>query len=184
MRRFRFPIAVGITSLALLLALGGIAMLTVRSALANSPWAGAATFGAQGFGPNFQLPPELQGLRDLPAAERFAHFRGVQITLTDKDNRPLAVNATPGTVTAVSATGLTLTGNDGTSKTYTLNDQTIVRGKPVSGTQATQPTLANNDKVVVMTLNGSTTATAVMVGGPEGFGSHGGGQRGPFGPGR
>ena len=184
MRRFRFPIAVALTSLALVLALGGFGLLTVRSALANNPWAAAATFGAHDFGPGFQLPPELQGLRDLPAAERFAHFRGVQVSLTDKDNRPLVINATPGTVTAVSATSLTLAGNDGASKTYTLNDQTVVRGTRVPGGQAAQPTPSTGDKVVVMTLNGTTTATAVMVGGPDGFGPHGGGPRGPFGPGR
>jgi hypothetical protein len=185
MRRFRFPIAVAATSLALVVAIGAIGALTVRSALANAPWVGGVGFGGPGFGgpgfgghgfggPGFELPPELQGLHDLPPAERFAHFTGVQLSLKDKDNKPFTVTVTPGTATAVSATSLTLAANDGTTKTFTLDSNTMIRGKPVQGgAQATQssPALANGDLMVVVTLNNSTTARAIMNGGKEGFGS-------------
>ena len=184
MRRFRFPIAVALTSLALVLVLGGVAALTVRSAMANAPWFGGPGFEGHAFGGpwsgpsghEMQLPPELQGLHDLPPAERFAHFTGVQLSLKDKDNKPLTVNVTPGTVSAASAASLTLAANDGSTKTYTLNDQTMVRGRPIrGGTQATQstPALANGDMVVVVTLDGTTAARAILNGGKEGFGPRG-----------
>lgn len=178
MSRFRFPIAVAATSLALVLGLVVVAGLVVPNALARGfwgmgpggPWA-AHAFG----GPGFDLPPELQGLHDLPPSERFGHFRGVQISLTDKDGKALAINASPGTARTVSATSLTIAANDGSSKTFSLNDQTVIRGKRVQGgAQASQPTLSQDDKVVVMTLNNSTTATAVMVVPAEGFGPRGG----------
>jgi hypothetical protein len=198
-RRLRFPIAVALTSLALLVVLGGVAVLAARPVLANAglaamgPWGGPGAWGgpgpwgghpfAAGGGPGFTLPDELRGLVDIPPAERFDHFLGVQVNLKDKNNKPLTIAVTPGTVTAVSATSLTIAANDGTTKTYALNDKTVIRGKPVQGgSQATQPALANGDKAVVVTLNTSTAATAVIVAGPEGFGPHG--PRGPFGPGR
>ena len=181
MRRFRFPIAVALTSLALVLVLGGVGFLAIRSAFAYGPWPGG--YGPWGGAAGFQLPPELQGLHDLPPDQRFAHFKGAQLSLTDKDNRPLTLSVTPGTVTAASATSLTIAANDGTSKTYTLDDKTFIRGRLAQGgAQAPRPTLANDDKVVVMTINNSTTATAVMIAPPGGFGPHG--PRGPFGPGR
>lgn len=189
-QRLRFPIAVAATSLALVLALGVIGVFAVQTTLANAPWMGGAgpfggpKFGGAGLGgPGFALPAELQGLTEIPPAERFSHFAGAQVTLKDKNNQPLTINATPGTVTAVSTTSLTIAANDGTTKTYALNDKTIIRGKPVQGgAQATQPVLAKDDKAVVVTLNATTTATAVIVAGPDGFGTHG--PRGRFGPGR
>jgi hypothetical protein len=102
----------------------------------------------------------------------------VQINLTDKDNKPLAILVTPGTIAAITTTNLTLTANDGTTKTYALDTQTIVRGKPMrGGDQATQPTLATGNKVVVVTL-GTGPARAVIAVEPDGFGPHG-----RFGPG-
>ncbi len=171
MRRLKFPIAVAVTSLALVLALAGIGLLAARSALANAPWMGPYAF---------DLPPELKGLHDLSPEERFGHFLGAQVNLKDKDNKPLAISATPGTATAVSATSLTIAANDGATKTFSLDDKTVIRGKRVQGgAQATQPTLAKDDKVVVMTIDGSSTATAVMVGGGDGFGPAGPHRFGP-----
>jgi len=58
----------------------------------------------------------------------------------------------------------------------------MIRGKRVQGgAQASQPTLSQDDRVEVMTLNNSTTATAVMVVPPEGFGPGGGHWGGPRG---
>lgn len=189
MQRLRFPLAVAATSLALVLALGVAGVLVAPTVLANTlgfggpgpfgPPLGGAGWGGQGF----TLPPELQGLAEIPPAERFSHFRGVQVNLTDKDNQPLAINVTPGAITAVDAANLTIAANDGTSKSYTLDNQTIIRGKPVrGGAQATQPTLAAGDKVVVVTLNNGAAARAVIAVNPDGFGPHG--PWGRFGPGR
>lgn len=196
MSPFRFLIAVAVTSLALVAVLVVSGGLLARNAFASSPWFGrpaGAWFGGPGgpwfagpggpwsgahaFGYGFDLPPELAGLRDVPAAERFNHFLGVRVSLRDRDNRPVTVDVTPGTVTAVSATSLTVAGNDGAAKTFTLDDKTAIRGKTAaSGTPSSRSTVAQSDRVVVITLNSSTRATAVMIVSPEGFG-----WRGPFG---
>ncbi|MDQ6675283.1 MAG: hypothetical protein M3069_31860 [Chloroflexota bacterium] len=186
MQRFRFPIAVAVTSLALVAALIGAGGLVVGNALANGPFSGGGpgpwAAGQNGWQIN-SLPPELAGLVAVPAGERFSHFRGVRVQLTDKDNNPLTVDVTPGTATTVTPTSLTVTANDGSTRSFALSDKTIVRGKSGAqgGSQAasTTTTIAQNDKVVVATLNNSTTATAVMGVSPDGFGP-----RGPWGPGR
>jgi hypothetical protein len=171
MQRFRFPIAVAVTSLALVAVVIGAGGLLVGNALAIGP------FGGSGPGPwsaghdgwqNTALPPELAGLAGVPAADRFSHFRGVRVQLTDKDNKPLTVDVTPGTATTVSPTSLTITANDGSTHTFALDDKTMVRGKSAA--------IAQNEKVVVATLNNSPTATAVVAFNPDGFGP-----RGPFG---
>ena len=100
-----------------------------------------------------KLPAELTSLADVPDAQRFEHFRGVQVTLTDKNNQPLLVNVTPGTVTAVSASSLTVNGNDGASHTYALDSKTL---------QDDERPIKQNDQVVVATVNNSTSATAVF----------------------
>jgi hypothetical protein len=81
---------------------------------------------------NQDLPPELASLKDVPAGERFAHFKGVQVSLTDKDGKPINIAVTPGVANGVSANSVTLAGNDGASHTYTLNDQTIKRRTTVA----------------------------------------------------
>ena len=181
MRRFRFPLAVLGTSLLLVLGLGVAGYFTVTTALAQ----GWGPFGGHFGGPfeGHAIPPELQGLEQLPPAERFKHFNGAQISLKDKDNKPLTVNVTPGTVNAVSATSLTLAANDGSMKTFILDGDTVIRGKPDANNQNAKPTattLKQGDLVAVVTKNTETTAKFVMSGGAEGFGPRGG--RGPFGP--
>jgi hypothetical protein len=174
MARFRFPIAVAITSLVLVAALVVAGGLLVGNTLASGRWfggPGGPWFGGHGFGPGHALPAELSGLHDLAPGERFTHFLGAQVNLTDRENKPLAIIATPGTATSVSATSLTIAANDGSTRTFTLDERTIIHGKPVwDGATATRPTLAQDDKVVVMTLNDSTTATAVLKVSPDGFG--------------
>ena len=159
MKRFLIPVA-GLGA-ALILAVGIFAAggLAATSALASgafmngggpwmgrADWAGHADWAAQ-------LPPELRGLGDIPAADRFAHFKSVTVNLTDKNNQPLVVSVTPGKVTSTSSSSLSLAGNDGATHTYALDANTIEKGKSAP---------ANNDQVVVVTLNGSTTATAVV----------------------
>lgn len=176
MRRFRFALAVMGTSLALVLGLGALGAFAVSSAFAS----GFGPFGG-GFGAH-AIPPEFQGLEQLSPAERFKHFSGAQINLLDKDNKPVSVNITPGTVSAVSATSVTLAANDGSSKTFTLDDKTVVRGKPDNATPGNRPaptTLKQGDQVVVVAKNGESVARFVMSGGAQGFGPRGG--YGPFG---
>ena len=179
MRGLKFAIAVGITSVALVVAIGGVGLLAARSVLASSPVATFATMAAGPWagGSGFRLPPQLQGLASLPADQRFAHFDGVQVSLKDQNNNPLTINVTPGTVTAASATSLSITANDGSAKTFDLNSSTAIHGVPTQGSpQGSQPTIAKGDKVVVVTLNSDTTAMAVMDGGANGFsGGPGGG---------
>jgi hypothetical protein len=186
MRRFRFPVAVAITSLALVAAVAAIGALVVPSALASAPWVGvAARFGPHSFGgPGFELPPELQGLGDLPPDQRFSHFVGAQLSLKDKDGKPLTIGVVPGKVTAASDTSLTIAANDGTTRSYVLNEQTLVHGKPAQG--GAQATLANGEQVVVVTLDNSATATAVAMVDGFGPGGHGGPwwSSGPFGASR
>jgi hypothetical protein len=186
MQRLRFAIAVALTSLglvALLVVAGG---LLVSSVLARGPWAGGA-FGpwshvgagapwAGGHGPwaGAALPAQLAGLRDVPAAERFAHFKGVQVTLTDKDDQPLVLTLTPGTATAVSATSLTVAANDGSPRTFALDAETAIPGSRAQGGAPTSPaSIAQGDKLVVATVNGSGTAAAVWTGNPGGWGPGG-----------
>jgi hypothetical protein len=181
MERFRFPLAVAVTSLALILTLIGVGGLLVNNALANGPFGGGPgapwAAGHGGWQTN-ALPPELAGLTDIPAGERFAHFRGVRVQLTDKDNKPLTVDVLPGTATAVSQTSLTVAANDGSTHTFTLDDKTVIHAKSGAhdSTQQAARALSQNDKVIVATLNSSTTATAVVAVNPDGFGPHG-----PFG---
>jgi hypothetical protein len=193
MNRFRFPIAVAATSLALVAVIVGAGGFLVGRALADTPVVGSVLAAGgpwssgwggppwarhdAGHAAGWQLPPELAGLTDLPAAERFGHFRGVQLQLTDKNNQPLTVDVTPGTATVSNSTSLTVATNDGSTRTYTLDASTKVHGRSAGqNAQSSPPSVAQNDKVVVVTLNKSTTATAVMVLGPDGFP-----QGGPFG---
>jgi hypothetical protein len=160
MTLFRSPRSAALTTLAIVLIAIGVGGLIAGPALANNfgpPWHAGAGWQRDG------LPPELASLADVPAGERFAHFRGVQVQLTDRDNRPLRVDVTPGSVTSVSGTSLTMAGNDGASHTYALDDKTMQRGQAVK----------QNDKIVVATLNGSSTASAVFaVDGPRGPWNH------------
>jgi len=169
MRVLKFALAVLGTSLVLVLAIGAAGYYAVSSAFA----AGFGPFGNHGPFDAHALPPELQGLEQLSPADRFKHFNGAQISLKDKDNQPLTVNVTPGTVSAVSATSLTLTANDGSTKTFTLDDKTVIRGKPDMSTPGNRPsatTLKQGDMVVAVTKNNETLARFVMSAGTEGFG--------------
>src|SRR5215212_1328670 len=76
MQRFRFPVAVALTSIGLVAVLFIGGALVVRSALASGPWSHAG-FGPPWAGGNSAwmsgpFPAQLSGLRDLPADERFA----------------------------------------------------------------------------------------------------------------
>jgi hypothetical protein len=157
----------------MLVAVGGLA---VGTAVARGPWAGGG-FGpwshARGGGHGGALPAALVGLHDIPAAERFAHFQGGQLNLTDRDGQPLVLSFTPATVTTASASSLTVAANDGAARTFALDAQTAIRG-PRARTEdgASGSSLAAGDKVVVVTINQSGTAAAVWAGPFEGWGPH------------
>jgi hypothetical protein len=169
MKQIRSP---WLAALAVVLIGVGVGALLVRPTFA-SPFFGFGPGFGPGYGPwhnggwdRSAIPPELAGLADVPADQRFAHFRGVQVQVTDKDNRPVRVDVVPGTVSSVSSSSLTIAGNDGATHTYTLDDKTMQRGSAPK----------QNDKVVVATLNGSSTATAVFAMSGNDFGP-----RGPWG---
>ncbi len=179
MQRFRFPIAVALTSIGLVAVLFVGGGLLVRSAFAFGPWSRG------GFGPPWAgghvawaaapLPEQLTGLRDLPPSERFDHFKGAQITLTDRNDQPVVVAITAGTATAVAPGSLTVATNDGSSRTYTLDAQTIMSGpRPYGATQAGPTSINAGAKLVVVTLNGSGTPVAVWSVNPDQWGQRGG----------
>jgi hypothetical protein len=166
-------------ALTILAALGIAGVLFVRGAIADGPpW-----FDHRFSGHRFDLPPKLDALADLPVGERFAHFRGAAINLTDRDGNPLVVHVTPGTVTAVDAGSLTLATNDGSTRTFTLNNATAMHGERDRGSQGRERGIATDDTAVVLTLNDSSTASVVVVGAENGFGPRGR-HWGPFGWGR
>src|SRR5690349_15083093 len=112
MNRYRFPLAVFGTLLALVLILVGTGALLFQNALASPlmaagvPWAHGGPWNGTQSG--WQLPAQLTGLADIPADDRFSHFRGIQVQLTDKDNKPFNVEVIPGTATAVTQTSLSV----------------------------------------------------------------------------
>jgi hypothetical protein len=180
MNRYRFPLAVVTTSLALVLILVGASALLIQNALANSPFMGAAvaagapwTHGAPWAGnqSDWQLPAQLTGLADVPAADRFSHFRGVHVQLTDKDNKPFDVEVIPGTATAVTQSSVSIATNDGANRTFTVDEKTAIHDG-AQGQSSQVNTVKQNDRLVVVALNNSDTAMAVMVA-KAGFGPHG-----------
>ena len=181
MQRFRFPLAVAATSLVLVAVIIGAGGLLIGNALADSPmapWAGhwGGAPWASGHAA-WQLPPQLSGLADVPPDQRFSHFRGVQVQLTDKDNNPLAIEVVPGTVTAVAQNSITMTSNDGSNRTFAIDDKTAIHGSAPGQSQPTATAaIKKDDHVIVVTLNNSTTATALLAPGASGFWPHG-----PFG---
>jgi hypothetical protein len=154
----KFSVAVVLTSAALVVGLFATGAFMVGNVLAS----GAQMAQFRGTGGDWHMPPELASLKDVPADQRFAHFKGVQATLTDKDGKPIAISVTPGIASAVSATSLTINGNDGTTHTYALDSQTVTRGKAVE----------NGQDVVVVTINNSGTARAVFGANPGDWGHH------------
>lgn len=166
----RFLLTVAATSLVVVLLIGALGFVAVRSVLGPQVAAAAGVpFAAADF------PPEIQGMRHLPAAERFSHFQGAQIRFTDANNTSHTVNVTPGTVTAVTGSSLTVDTNSGGSKTYSLTGSTRIHmaAHPAEGSSS-QSAPKVGDKVVVITFDDSSEARAVAIGGPEGFAPWGG----------
>ncbi len=180
MRGRRFPIALVVAAAVLVLAAGSVGALARHSNDAGDPSFNVAQLAQQAQpGQMPRIPPELQGLRNLPPDQRFQHFVGAQVNLRDNNNNPFTVYATPGKVTSVSLSSLTIAANDGTTKSYLLSDATAIHGRPAQS--GGTPTIADGDLVVVVSFNDQNNAWAVMDGGPDGSGFPGGGGRGPHG---
>lgn len=174
-------LVIGVTAVLVIAILGLVIASPARTVLAsalngNSPmnissWAAA---WHRGNGSRFKLPMALQGLTTIPADQRFAHFTGAQVNLKDENNQALSIHIIPGKVTAASATRLSIAINDGSAQSFTMDDQTVIHSKAAStatptSTPASPTTISNGDDVIVLTLNNSDTATAVIDGGPSGF---------------
>lgn len=151
MRWLKFSLAVVLTSAALVVALFATGTFLVGNALASTI-TNAAQMRGHGSWDDQNLPPEIASLKDVPADERFSHFQGVQVALTDKEGKPVHITLTPGIASSVSPSSLTIAGNDGSSHTYTLNDQTWTHGAAI----------ADGEKIVVLTMNETATARAVV----------------------
>jgi hypothetical protein len=115
MSELRFPVAVVLTSVAMVVGLFLVGGTLARTALAGGPsfggppwaWAGGHRGGAAGFAPFDDL----------------------------RDGRPFTLEVTPGTVTAASQSGLTVQTKDGASKSFAIDAQTRLRATPASGDQ-------------------------------------------------
>ena len=174
MQRLRFPIAVALTSFGVvtLLVLAGAVLVGGGLARATG-WAyGAPVHGGppwlRGAGEwsGIAVPPQIAGLADIPHEERFSHFKGAQVTLSDKDGQPLVLAITAGTAAAVSATSVTINANDGSQRTFAIDGQTIVRGPRARDGDTTL--IAQGERVVAVSINNSGTAAAVFAGSPGG----------------
>ncbi len=94
--------------------------------------------------------------------------------MKDENNQALTIRVIPGKVTAASATRLSIAANDGSVQSFTINDQTMIHSKTTSNatptsTPASPSTISNGDDVIVVTLNNSNIAMAIVDGGPSGF---------------
>jgi hypothetical protein len=162
----RFIVAVAATSLALVLLAGAAGLVAAKSVF------GPRIAEAGGLAPLAAgLPGDFKQIHDLPPEERFSHFLGAQMRFSDASNVAHTMTVAPGTVTTVSADRLTITLNDGgATRSYNLTAETRMHSAGRwSGGQAADVTPNTGDKVVVVTLDGSSDAKAVKVGAPQGF---------------
>ena len=96
--------------------------------------------------------PELQ---DIPREERLEHLLAGQFTVIDKDGNEVTIHVTYGTVTSASSSSLTIVPNGQDQPiTYQITEDTNLR----TGSEE----LKADDKVVVVTKDDATEASAVM----------------------
>jgi membrane-associated protease RseP (regulator of RpoE activity) len=93
------------------------------------------------------LGSELEG---IPAGERYSHFMGLTLRVTDNDGVPHTLELIPGTVAAVSGDSLALLTNEGSEVTYTITED-------VKGHQLMER-LEEGRKLIVATVDGSVRA--------------------------
>lgn len=100
-----------------------------------------------GFLPLRLLGPELEG---IPTGERYSHFMGLELRVTDNDGVPHTLAIIPGTVASVSEDSLTLLTNEGDEVTYTITED-------VKGHQLLER-LEEGRKLIVAIVDGSVRA--------------------------
>jgi hypothetical protein len=171
-------VASSLATVAVIVGVGAFVAYTFigpRAAEAAPMAFGPGGFGPGAFGPAMaeNLPPEISGLHDLPADQRFSHFLNAEMRFTDTNGTAHAVRITPGTVSSISSDSLTIKPNDsgqGGTKSFKLTGDTRIHqaGAFWRGTSPSQAQLKDGDKVVVVALD-SGEARAVMIGGPDGF---------------
>ncbi len=93
-------------------------------------------------------------LKDVPRDERFDHMLSAEYSVTDVDGNTITTSITFGTVASSTADSVTIDLNEGGQATYQVTDDT-------KAPQAVD-TLAADDKVVVVTKNDSSDATAIL----------------------
>ena len=93
-------------------------------------------------------------LKDVPRDERFDHMLSAEYSVTDVDGNTITTSITFGTVASSTADSVTIDLNEGGQATYQVTEDT-------KAPQAVD-TLAADDKVVVVTKNGSSDATAIL----------------------
>jgi hypothetical protein len=113
--------------------------------------------GMHGYGD--QLPPGLAFLSSIPKEQRFDHFRGGSMKITDAQGTEHTLTMTPGKVQAVTAQQITVVPNgSAAAHNFNITTNTRVVGRP---NQGSNQVLAPQDKVMVLTVDDS--ADAVMV---------------------
>lgn len=142
-------------ALVVLLAIAGLAVAQTPTPTAKEP---------------HPFLPELQGVsRD----QLFDHFRGSQFTVTDAQGNAVVYQWTPGTVAGVTGTALSLTPNgQTTAMSFTITANTVVHTMPASGSLQA---LAQGDKVLVLSKQGSGDAIVIAKPGRRGMHGFGGG---------
>jgi hypothetical protein len=173
----RFLITLAASTLGFALALAAVGYVAAQW-LVGPHVAEAAIMGAPLAA---DLPLELRGFRDMSSAERFGHFFGGQLRFSDGNSQAHAVIVVPGAVTSVSDKSLTIKANDPTlgSETYNLTSDTRIHqagGRPWAGQSGhgSSANLKSGDHVVVVSIDNSSDARAVVIGGPVGFHPQGG----------
>jgi len=153
--RMRY-LSLGIASLLVAMSLLAFGPLQVPGGGMMDGWGGG--YG-HGYGYGGQLPPALAFLRQIPPGERFAHFQGGTMTVTDSAGTPHVLTIVPGTVQSVGATSVTVMPNGKTTaQTFNITSGTAIESIPNLGSLQA---LAKGDQVVVLTVDNSTDAAMI-----------------------
>lgn len=153
--------ALGVVSAVLALAVFAVAPL--RGAANQDDGWGPGAMGHMGAGSGMHhrdMPPELAFLAQIPPEERFSHFRGGSMTLTDQNGNEVVVNVVPGTVSSVFSDRIVITPNgETTTREFAITSDTVIHAMPDRGTLQA---VTSGDQVVVMTVGEDDDAAAIM----------------------
>jgi hypothetical protein len=117
----------------------------------------AATAGP---GSRHPLPPELAFLRSMTPDQRFDHILGGQITFRNPQGQDVVLTAIPGKIASIGTNAVTITPNGSAQdRTFNVTPSTWIITGPRQGSLAA---FSQGDRVVVLTINNSSNATAIM----------------------